>query len=193
MRLILVFILFLLADIALAQADWLEDAWSGKSTALHGNPAITVHPDGVSVVLPAETLDDAFSERGMTRPDALRAFLDRYSPQCSTVLDLNTAQPNLTVELRIQAAMSLDDLPTNSLDEMFAAMETVKIAPSTGTWSKDAASEYKGSKGTGKDGHTQIPRIAAQVFTTLPERFDFSIDYAPDRIAHCVAPQDPIS
>jgi hypothetical protein len=188
MRPIPVFILvFLLADIALARADWLEDAWSGKSTAQRGSPAITVHPGGLSVVLPAETLDEAFSERGMTRPDALRAFLDRYSPQCSTVLDLNTAQPNLTVELRIQAAMSLDDLPANSLDEMFAAMETVKIAPSTGTESTDA-----GSKGTGKDGHTQIPRIA-QAFTTLPERFDFSIDYAPDRIAHCVAPQDPIS
>jgi hypothetical protein len=177
MRLVFVVILVFLADIGLARADWLENAWSGKSTALHGNPAITVHPDGLSVVLPAETLDEAFSERGMTRPDALRAFLDRYSPQCSNVLDLNTAQPNLTVELRIQAATALEDLPAKNLDEMFVAMETVKIPP---------------SKGTGKDGRAQVPRIA-QVFTTLPERFDFSIDYAPDTIAHCVAPQDPMS
>jgi hypothetical protein len=187
MRLLLVFVFAFLADIAVAQADWLEEAWSGKSTAVRGNPAITVHPDGVSVVLPAETLDEAFSERGMTRPDALREFLDRYSPQCSTVLDLNTAQPNLAVELRIQAPMSLDDLATDSLDEMFAAMETVTVAPSTGTSSKDA-----GSRGTGKGGHTQVPRIA-QVFTTLPERFDFSIDYAPDKIVHCIVPQDSIS
>jgi hypothetical protein len=112
----------------------------------------------------------------------LRAFLDRYSPQCSHVLDLNTAQPNLTVELRIQAAVSLDDLPAKSLDEMVAAMETVKIAPSKTTEPKSAE----------KDGHARIPRIA-QAFTTLPERFNFSIDYAPDKIVHCVAPQDPMS
>jgi hypothetical protein len=182
MPLILIALLALLTTSGLAQADWLEDAWSGKSTALHGNPAITLHPGGVSVVLPAETLDEAFSERGMTRPDALRAFLDRYSPQCSHVLDLNTAQPNLTVELRIQAAVSLDDLPAKSLDEMVAAMETVKIAPSKTTEPKSAE----------KDGHARIPRIA-QAFTTLPERFNFSIDYAPDKIVHCVAPQDPMS
>lgn len=177
MPLILAIALVFLANIAPAQADWLEDAWSGKSTALHGNPAITVRPDGVSVVLPAETLDAAFSERGMTRPDALRAFLDRYSPQCSTMLDLNAARPNLTVELRILGATSLENLPAKSGDEMLAAMETVDIPPS-----KDRA----------KEGRAPIPRID-RVFTTLPERFDFSIDYAPDKIAHCVAPQDPIS
>jgi hypothetical protein len=177
MPLILVIALVFLADISLARADWLADAWSSKSTALHGNPAITVRAGGVSVVLPAETLEAAFSERGMTRPDALRAFLDRYSPQCSTMLDLNTAQPNLAVELQIQGAASLDDLPAPSLDEMFAAMETVDIPP---------------SNGAGKEGHAPIPRID-QAFTTLPERFAFSIDYAPEKIAHCVAPQDPIS
>src|SRR6266849_6599534 len=93
---ILVATLVFLMGFAGARADWLDDAWSSKSTMLHGNPAITVHPDGVSVVLPKETLDEAFAQRGMTREDALRAFLGRYSPQCSHVLDLNTAQPNLT-------------------------------------------------------------------------------------------------
>jgi hypothetical protein len=182
MPLILVALLAFLTTTASARADWLEDAWSSKSTALHGNPAITVHPGGVSVVLPAETLDEAFSQRGMTRADALRAFLDRYSPQCSHVLDLNTAQPNLTVELRIQAAVSLDDLPAKKVDEMMTGMETVKIAPPRNT---DA-------KSTSKDGRARIPRIA-QAFVTLPERFVFSIDYAPEKIVHCVAPQDPMS
>jgi hypothetical protein len=174
-RLILMVILVVLADTALARADWLDDAWNGKMTAMHGNPAITVHPDGVSVVLPAAALDEALSQRGMTRQGVLRAFLGRYSPQCSTVLDLNTARPNLAVELRIQGATSLEDLPATTLDETFAAMETIDIPPSKG-----------------KDGRAQAPRID-QVFTTSPERFNFSIDYAPDKIAHCVAPQDPIS
>ncbi len=116
----------------------------------------------------------------MTREDALRAFLGRYSPQCSHVLDLNTAQPNLTVELRIQAATALEDLSAKTLDEMFGAMETVKVP------SKAAA-----SKGTGKGGYA-VPRIA-QAFTTLPERSVYSIDYAPDKIVHCIAPQDPTS
>src|SRR6266849_3664651 len=96
MRLVLAVTLVFLADTGLARADWLDDAWSSKSTGLRGNPAITVHPDGVSVVLPRETLDEAFAQRGMTQQEALRAFLARYSPQCSHVLDLNTAQPNLT-------------------------------------------------------------------------------------------------
>jgi len=187
MRLVLAVTLVFLADTGLARADWLDDAWSSKSTGLRGNPAITVHPDGVSVVLPRETLDEAFAQRGMTRQEALHAFLARYSPQCSHVLDLNTAQPNLTVELRIQAAVSLNDLPAQTLDEMFGAMETVKIPPSTGTGSTDTA-----PKDTAKAGHARIPRIT-QVFTTLPERSVYSIDYAPDRIVHCVAPQDPTS
>jgi hypothetical protein len=177
----LVVILVVFGNIAMARADWLDDAWSGKSTALHGNPAITVHSDGVSVVLPAATLDAAFSERGLTRADALRAFLGRYSPQCSNVLDLNVAQPNLAVELRIQAAMSLEELSAQSQDEMLTAMETVKIPPS----------KAAGPKTAGKD-RARVPRIA-QAFTTLPERFSFTIDYAPDKIVHCVAPQDPSS
>src|SRR5258708_28451408 len=148
-HLILAVTLVSLAYVDRAQADWLDDAWNSRSTALHGNPAITVHPDGVSVVLPAETLDEAFSERGMTRRDALRAFLGRYSPQCSHVLDLNTAQPNLTVELRIQAAASLEDLPAKDLDEMFGAMETVKIPPANGPAAQDPGSNGGGSKGTG--------------------------------------------
>jgi hypothetical protein len=180
-----IFVFF--GNIELARADWLDDAWSGKSTALHGNPAITVRPGGVTVVLPVETLDEAFSERGMTRADALRAFLDRYSPQCSNVLDLNVAQPNLTVELRIQAAMPLGDIPAQSLDEMSTAMETVKIPPS-----KDLGPKAAGSKGPARVGHAQIPRIA-QAFMTLPERYTFTIDYAPDKIVHCVVPQDPSS
>jgi hypothetical protein len=177
-RLILAAVGFIfVADIDLARADWLDDAWGDRSTALHGNPAITVHPDGVSVVLPAETLDEALSQRGMTRRDALRAFLGRYSPQCSHVLDLNTARQNLAVELRIQAATPLEDLPAKSLDEIVMGMETIKVPT---------------SKAASKDRRAQIPRVE-QVFTTLPERFDFTIDYAPDKVARCIVPQDSIS
>ena len=156
-------------------ADWLDNAWSDKSVARHGNPAITVRPDGVSVVLPAETLDEAYSEKGMTRKDALLAFLDRYSPQCSTILDLNTAQPNLTVELSIQGKTSLEDLSSTAEDEIFTAME--KLPASTDTESH---------------GRADVPHIT-QVFSVLPGRFTFTLDYAPVKKAHCVVPQDLVS
>jgi len=106
------------------------------------------------------------------------------------VLNLNGAQQNLTVELRIQAAAALEDLAPATLDEMFGAMETVEITPPSGTEPKSAPS--KGAAPKGKGGRALVPHIA-QVFTTLPERFAFSIDYAPDKIVHCVAPQDPMS
>src|SRR6266851_4205848 len=116
MRIVATAALFVVAGANDVHADWLDNAWSDKSVATHGNPAITVRPDGVSVVLPAETLDEAYSEKGMNRKDALLAFLDRYSPQCSTILDLNTAQPNLTVELSIQGKTSLEDLSSTAED-----------------------------------------------------------------------------
>jgi hypothetical protein len=170
-----------LTSIVSARADWLDDVWS-KSTTLNGNPAITVHPDGVSVVLPAEALHRAFQEHGMTAPQALQAFLDRYSPKCSSVLDLNVPRRNLTVELRLQVATSPEAAPAQTYDEMLSAMETLKIAPPAGG----------SSKGTGRSGHARVPRMA-QAFITLPERYEFSVDYAPDTVAHCVTPEDPVS
>src|SRR6266852_4022935 len=116
----------------LARADWLDAAWSDESVAKHGNPAITVRPEGLLVALPQETLDEAHAEKGMTRQDALQAFLSRYSPQCSHVLDLNAPQPNLKVELSIQVAGSLEDLATNTQDEVFEAMEKMPMAQDAG-------------------------------------------------------------
>jgi hypothetical protein len=170
-----------LVGISGARADWLDDVWS-KSTTLNGNPAITVHPDGVSVVLPAEALRRAFQEHGMTASEALQAFLDRYSPKCSSVLDLNVPRQNLTVELRLQVATSPEGAPAQSYDEMLSAMETLKISPPEGA----------PSKGIGRGGHAHVPRMA-QAFVTLPERYEFAIDYAPDKVAHCVTPEDPVS
>jgi hypothetical protein len=172
----------LLSLLTPAEADWLEDAWSSKVTALHGTPAITVHPDGVSVVLPAATLDQALAEHGLTQADVLRAFLNRYGPQCSHVLNLNAARPNLKVELQIEAAMLPSDASAATLDEMTTAMETVEVP----------SAPNDGAKIKAKDRRAQIPHIA-QAFRTLPERSQFSIDYAPEKIVHCVAPEDPVS
>jgi hypothetical protein len=179
--LILVFVLTFLTNSGRARADWLDDVWS-KSTAQQGNPAITVRPDGVVVVLPAETFRRAFLESRMTPPDVVRAFLDRYSPQCSHVLNLNVAQPNLAVELRIQVATSLDGVSVETQDEMLSAMETVRISPPEGAEPKGATA----------NGHAAIPRIA-QAFTILPGRSTLSIDYVPEKTVHCVVPEDPQS
>src|SRR5256885_1590902 len=84
-----------------AKADWLGDAWGDASVAAHGNPSITVRSDGVAVSLPSATLKEAHAA-GMTTQDALTAFLGRYSPQCSGVLDLNGPQANLKVALSLQ-------------------------------------------------------------------------------------------
>jgi hypothetical protein len=183
MRTVVVLLLALgccFASLKAARADWLDDAWSGKMTARHGTPAITVRPDGVSVVLPAAVLDQALAERGMTTAEALRAFLDRYSPQCSHVLDLHTARANLTVDLRILAAIPFDEASAQTADEVTAAMEGVAVPP--------RASE----KGPAASRRAQVPRIT-QLFTTLPEHAHFSIDYAPETVVHCVVPADSIS
>jgi hypothetical protein len=160
-----------------AHADWLDNAWSDKSVAEHGNPAITVRSDGVSVVLSAATLLEAQSEGGMATKDALRAFLNRYSPQCSTVLNLNIEQPNLTVDLTLQVDTALGEAPAPAQDEVLRAMEQVEI-PATSD--------------NGATARPQIPRIT-NVFIVLPRRLVFSIDYAPNKIVHCVAPPDAIS
>jgi hypothetical protein len=174
MRLVLTVTLVLLAKVDLAHADWLENAWGDKSVTAHGSPAITLRRDGVSVVLPAQTLNEAYSEGGLTTKDVLRAFLSRYSPQCSHVLDLNTPQKNLTVNLSLQGNISLKDTPAVTQDELFEAMENIDI-PSA----KDAE----------KDKHARIPHIT-RFFPVLPVHYRFSIDYAPDKIVHCIVPED---
>src|SRR5258708_17169681 len=144
LRLVVSLALIFLAKVDLAHADWLDNAWSDKSVAAHGNPAITLHHDGVSVVLPAQTLHEAYSEQGMTTKDVLRAFLGRYSPQCSDVLDLNTPQKNLTVDLSLQGNISLKDIPAATEDEVLKAMENIDI-PS--------------AKEAGKNGRAKVPHI----------------------------------
>ena len=166
-----------LAATGAAHADWLDQAWSDQFVAAHGNPAITLHPDGVSVVLPAELLNEAYAQPGVTTRDVLRAFLNRYSPQCSGVLDLNMAQPNLTVDLSLQGTVALDTLPSRLLDEVLEGMEQVPPAASP-----EAGSGQRRS----------VPRLT-QVFVVTPDHLVFSIDYAPEKIVHCVAPQDIIS
>jgi hypothetical protein len=175
MRIVATAALFVVVGANDVHADWLDNAWSDTSVARHGNPAITVRADGVSVVLPAETLDEAYSEQGMNRKDALLAFLDRYSPRCSSVLDLNIAQPNLTVELSIQGKTSLDDMSATAEDEIFTAMEKLP-APKDGE----------------THGRADVPHIT-QVFAVLPGHFTFTLDYAPVKKAHCVTPQDLVS
>jgi hypothetical protein len=71
-RLSVAFALVLFVKLESAHADWLDNAWSDRSVAAHGNPAITLHRDGVSVALPAKTLGEAYSEGGMTTKDVLR-------------------------------------------------------------------------------------------------------------------------
>jgi hypothetical protein len=93
------------AGMGVAEADWLDDGWSEKSSARHGSPSITIGAAGeVSVVLPRKVLQEAHSA-GATTEGALRAFLGRYGPRlCSHLMDLNIPQKNLKVELRVLEA-----------------------------------------------------------------------------------------
>jgi hypothetical protein len=88
-----------------AEADWLDDAWSEKSSARHGSPSITIGATGeVSVALPRSVLQEAHAV-GATTEAALRAFLGRYGPRfCSHLMDLNVPQKNLKVALRMLEA-----------------------------------------------------------------------------------------
>jgi hypothetical protein len=93
------------AEIGVAEANWLDEAWSEKSSARHGSPSITIRATGeVSVVLPGTVLQEARAA-GATTEGALRAFLGRYGPRlCSHLMDLNIPQQNLKVELRMLEA-----------------------------------------------------------------------------------------
>jgi hypothetical protein len=94
------------AGMGVAKADWLDDAWSETSSAEHGHPSITVGQGGVSIVLPRAVLDEA-QAAGATAEGALRDFLGKYGPRlCSQLLDLNTAQKNLKVAMRVLEAPS---------------------------------------------------------------------------------------
>jgi hypothetical protein len=93
------------AGVGVVQANWLDDAWSDKSSARHGSPSITIGASGeVSVVLPSIVLQEAYSA-GATTEGALRAFLGRYGPRlCSHLIDLNLPRKDLKVELRLLEA-----------------------------------------------------------------------------------------
>ena len=152
-----------------ARADWLGDAWSDASVAKHGNPSITVRSDGLAVSLPSATLEQAHAE-GLTTKDALVAFLGRYSPQCSRVLDLNGPQSNLKVALSLQDEVPFGDLAATSQDQILATLQ-------------DELAEQPHD--TGKGARPAIPHIA-QVFVVSEQHVDFVIDYAPVNRVHCV-------
>ena len=149
-----------------ACAGWLERAWSDDLVKEHGRPGWRSRRS------PARSLNEAYSENGSTTKDAVRTFLARYSPRSSTVLNFNMPQPDLRVELSVQTASSLEDASARFQEEIFETMERMPPTP-----------------GAGKDGRVQIPHIS-DVYSVSPKRFVLSLDYAPEKIVHCVAPQD---
>lgn len=99
MRLLWVLALLLIASPA--HANWLDDAWTPETMNATGGPAVTLNAQGVILVLPAVTLEEA-RKAGLSVKEAITAFLDRYSPQCADVLDMNEPHPGLKVALSLE-------------------------------------------------------------------------------------------
>jgi hypothetical protein len=150
-----------------ARADWLTEAWSDDSVAAHGNPSITVRSDGLSVSLPSVVIDHAHAE-GLSTKDALVAFLGRYSPQCSHILDLNGPQPNLKVALSLQDEVPLGDLTGAAQGQILGALQGELAAQPRSPGVRPA-----------------VPHIT-HVFTVSDQHVDFVIDYAPARNVRCI-------
>jgi hypothetical protein len=89
-------LVFLLALVAPAQADWLGDIWSTRS----GSPAISLNADGVSVTMPQDAMMAAHAA-GLSVEQTVGAFLGRYaSRMCSEIADMNASR-EFTVHLRV--------------------------------------------------------------------------------------------
>jgi hypothetical protein len=156
-----------LVGTGIAQADWVDDAWSEDSVRINGNPAVTISGDAIYVVLPAATLHQAY-DAGVTTEDALRVFLDRHGQRCSDLIDLNVPHPNLNVTLSLQGWIPFEDIQEG--DEVLSTLENAYL-------------KYHSDD--------SIPLL----FTSSPVKFKFSINYVPTRQVRCVAPKDdgPIS
>jgi hypothetical protein len=148
----------------IARADWLDDAWSTESVQTNGSPAITIRMDTVHIVLPAAVLRKAH-DAGATIEQAINAFLGRYAPRCSDLLNFNLPHLGLKVELSLQNRVPFEE----KSDDMPRLLGESDLAPSV----------------------NDEPRL----FVASPEHFDLTIDYAPTHQVHCIVPNDeaPVS
>jgi hypothetical protein len=144
----------------IAQADWLDDAWSEESVRRDGNPAVSLSGDTVHVVLPAASLHRAYEE-GLTTEQVLQGFLDRHGQRCSHVIDLNVPHPHLKVTLSLQGQASFEGIPAR--DELLTVLRSAYLKYHT---------------------DDSIPPL----FTVSPAKFEYSINYVPAHQVRCVAP-----
>jgi len=145
----------------IAQANWLDDAWSDDSVRMHGNPAITIRGDFIHVVLPSATLQQAYDE-GIATEELLRDFLERYGQRCSDLIDLNVPHPHLKVKLSLRRQAPFDEIPEN--DEVLTRLRTAYLKQ-------------------------HIAHSIPLLLTVSPVHFDFTINYVPTRQVRCVAPE----
>lgn len=141
-------------------ADWLEEVWSDASVRMNGSPAISLRNDGVTVVLPAAALAEAY-DAGLGTETALRDFIERYGPRCSDLLDLNLSHPDLAVGLSLQVPARPEDVP--SAEDVLTALKRASVKYSAGN---------------------DLPLL----FTVSPLTYAYTIDYVPTHQVRCIAP-----
>lgn len=141
-----------------AQADWLDHAWREDAVNPGGRPAVTLTADGVVLVLPNGTLDEA-REAGVSTQDAVRMFIERYRQPCSDVVDLNRPQPKLKVRLLVSRWVPFEGASSRVQDDVFS--------------------------GTGAAKEAELPHRKS-LFVVDEAYTDYVIDYAPTWRAACV-------
>jgi hypothetical protein len=156
----------LLLAAAPARADWLERAWDEQAIAETGAPAITLGLDGIRVVLPEATLAAAHAA-GVSTAEAVQLFVQRYGHHCSDVLDLDHAHRGLRVQVSLLKPVALEDASERVQGEVLATLK--------------ANSKQK-----------RFPRVE-QLFVTADESEEVTIDYVPERQAHCVPDRAEVS
>jgi hypothetical protein len=158
-------VLLAVSVVSPAGADWLGDAWSNHE---NGTPAINFNAKGaVTIVLPEGVLTQARAT-GLSVEGAVSAFLGRYAPSlCSTLIDMNVPHSNLKVDLMVEHPVALKDADAPTQEDAADALNHALKSPAT----------------------RSVPHIE-RVFVVDPTPLSLSIDYAPDRKAHCVEPPD---
>jgi hypothetical protein len=146
-----------------AYANWLDDAWTGETVNRDGGPAVTLNDDGVTLVLPADTVAAAHAQGFDTR-QMVTLFIERYGQHCAGIIDLDQKQ-RLRVQLFVSQPVDLNDASEETQQEVGDSLTAM-------------------AKGSRRVAHVE------QLFVTAPEHQELIIDYEPTRKASCIIPGD---
>ena len=147
---------------AAAPADWLESAWN-DGVAEHGNPSITLNAtQGVLLELPVAVLDAAHAA-GVTTEATVKMMLERYAPRCTGILDLDSPQRHLRVQLFLMRPVAIEDADERTQAEVLDALKSAK--------------------------QKKLPKVSG-LFVVDPEGTEVFVDYVPAGKPVCVTGEE---